>query len=112
MTTRSATSSASGPSPEPSTTPTRGTSPPARAPITSAAAERTGLRYWEVLGEPRSAGEQGVHLADGLPESLVRAHGQELVHLLPRLEGGAQLHPRAAVVLGEPQLHRADRHVG
>src|SRR5918999_3737091 len=55
------------------------------------------------------AGEEAVHLADGLREHLEGTDALEPLHVLSGLEREAQLHPTAAAVLHEPHLDRGDR---
>src|SRR3954465_3966367 len=59
------------------------------------------LPFGGVLVSPGSVGEQGVHLADRLLQALGGASVQPLLHLFAGFEGRTQLHPGAALVLGE-----------
>src|SRR5918994_6701602 len=77
-------------------------------------------RWWGHVGVDRgairrpspSSGEEDIHLADRLREHLERAAALELPRVLARGEDEAQLHPSAAVLLGESHLNRGDRRLG
>ena len=61
----------------------------------------------------RSFGEDGIDLADGLAQSLVRARGQDLLHGLGAGEDDLDRHPGASVAdLLDVDADRVYRHVG